>query len=228
MFRNVTLERFSSASSIINSLKEDADFHKYCIQEKLNQGPLNHFSVVNNIFYLIESGFVIGSRNMGFGEQLPILLQSGDFPYLPSYIEETPQSMECEALTEVTWWRIDTSFFQKIIANDLLTTRLAKSERNIQEHALMDRMHPEQRIYFSLHIMMQLGSEVKANVLKLPVFVDVEKLAAYAVTSIDYTGDILQALQEKNIISTEKTPWVIEDITAFHTLLESENIFAQP
>ncbi|EUJ26572.1 hypothetical protein [Listeria cornellensis] len=62
----------------------------------------------------------------------------------------------------------------------------------------MDRMHPEERIYFSLHILMRFGSPIENNTRQLSNFVTSEKIAEYAVTPIDYTIDILQKFPRTN------------------------------
>lgn len=210
-------------SHILTLLKMAPDFHHYCVQEELKKGTTIPASHLSDNLYLIESGFLSCLRDIGTDEPLHIILQAGDFPYLPSDDEEPPEITACEALTDVTWWKINTSFFKKMTHqkdsdNAIFTKHSDKSRKNIEDHFLLDRMHPEERIYFTLLTLMHLGSPVESNVIQLPAFVDHQKIAEYAFTPLDYTSDILNQLQGNQLL--EKNG-MITDVTAFNAILEN-------
>lgn len=227
MSTNNTAE--DTASHILTLLKNDADFHNHCTQEVLKTGSTIPLSSLNNSLYLIENGFLSCLRDIGLDEHLHMLLQPGDFSSLPSDSEEIPEIIECKALTEVTYWKIDTAFFKKIMCREapdgeIFAKHVTKSRKNIEEHFQMDRMHPEERIYFSLHLMMQLSSPISTNVTQLPSFVTNETIAQYALTPANYTLNVLQQLQEELILSIGVDHWLIIDVAAFHTILQAKNI----
>lgn len=215
-----------TTSQILSLLKTAPDFHNNCIQEHLQTGSTIPVSHLSQNLYLIESGFLSCLRDIGTDEYLHIILQAGDFPYLLSDDEETPEIMACEALTDVTYWKIDISFFKKMTQqndsdNAIFTAHSNKSRKNIENHFLLDRMHPEERIYFTLLTLMRLGSPVESNTVQLPAFVNHQKIAEYALTPLDYTTDILNQLQENQLLEKNGT---ITNVTAFNALLESKNI----
>lgn len=98
-----------------------------------------------------------------------------------------------------------------------------RSSKNIAEHFLMDQMHPEERIYFSLLILMRLGYLTATNTAQIPAFVTYEKIAKYSLTSADFTTKILNKLQKNSLISLDNN-WVITNVIAFNTMLASKNI----
>ncbi|MBC6310716.1 Crp/Fnr family transcriptional regulator [Listeria sp. FSL L7-1582] len=168
-------------------------------------------------------------RDIDLDEHLHMLLQPGDFSSLPSDSEEIPEITECRALTEVTYWEIDTAFFKKMMSREdpdgeIFTKHVIKSRKNIEEHFLMDRMHPEDRIYFSLLMMMPLSSPLSTNVTQLPSFVSNETIAEFAITPVNYTLNVLQQLQEEQMLSIGVDHWLIIDVAAFHTILQAKNI----
>ncbi|WAO21910.1 cyclic nucleotide-binding domain-containing protein [Paenilisteria newyorkensis] len=211
---------------ILTLLQMAPDFHHYCVQEALKTGDTIPASHLGDNLYLIESGFLSCLRDIGTDEYLHIILQAGDFPYLPSDDEETPEIMACEALTDVTWWKIDPSFFNETVRQKdpdqaFFTTHSDKSRKNIENHFLLDRMHPEERIYFTLLNLIRLGSPIASNAIQLPAFADHQKIAEYALTPLDYTTDILNQLQANQLLEKNGT---ITNVTAFNAILESKNI----
>ncbi|WP_430536626.1 hypothetical protein [Listeria rocourtiae] len=213
---------------ILASLKKDPYFYTYCTQQKLTIGSTVPLINCTHNLYFIESGFIQCLRDIGTDEPLHIIMQPGDFPYLPFNSEDYPEITACEALTDIILWKIDISFFKKMMHLENLDETIFaihsdKSSKNIEEHFLMDRLHPEERIYFSLLIMMRLGSLGTADTAQLPAFVTYEKIAEYSLTSVDFTAEILNNLQKNNLISLDDN-WTITNVIAFNAMLASKNI----
>lgn len=88
---------------ILALLKKDPNFHTYCIRKTVTIGSRIPVTSLNHNLYLIESGFIQCLRDIGTDEPLHMIMQPGDFPYLPFNSEDYPEIIACEALTDITF-----------------------------------------------------------------------------------------------------------------------------
>lgn len=229
MYLKETIDNFATGSNILKLLKKDAQFNHHCIEERFPMGQELLFDKRREYIYLIESGYVKYTYEGETQKKFSFFVQSGDLPFLPLFSEEIPTKSRLEALTDVTWWRIDFSFFKQMLLledprNYILLSCLARTRRELYAIAVRDRLNSKERVYFSLLSLIDLGFRKDTNMVELPIFLTYERLAELSNTSKGYTSKVLLNLREEKVLLSNKKPWVISDVKKLKELLGADNL----
>lgn len=174
------------------------------MEERVPKGQELLFGKRRDYFYLIEQGFVKYTYAGETGKNFSFFTPAGSFPFLPMYEEDIPTKSKLEALTDVTWWRIDFSFLKQTLLledprNYILLHFAARTRRELYAIAVKDRLNSKERIYFSIISLINMGFRIETNTVELPIFLTYESLAELSNTSKGYASKVLLELrQEKN------------------------------
>ncbi|MBC1984941.1 Crp/Fnr family transcriptional regulator [Listeria booriae] len=229
MYLKETIDSFASNANILKLLKKDAQFNHHCIEEMVSKGTELIYNRDREYFYLIEQGYVKYEYDGQLGQRFHFLFGPGSFPFLPIYEDDVPNISKVEILADVRWWRVEFSFFKKVMRvedprNYILLAYMARTRRELYAITIQDRLNSQDRIYFSLLSLIDLGFRQKNNSVELPIFLTYKRLAEFSNTSKGYTSKVLSELRAKKILISSKKPWVITDVEELRRLLGADQL----
>ncbi|MBC2172944.1 Crp/Fnr family transcriptional regulator [Listeria booriae] len=224
MYQKEMLQSIASPSNVLKILKKNDLFYDHCIEERLAKGEIVTTARQPKYFYLIEYGYLKYKYTGLLGIDFSYIVQPGDFPLLPITEEDTPIASEFTALTKVTWWKIDFSFFRKLIMQEengdlILLQHLLNNRTKLFYNVIRDRMDGKGSLYFTLDKLLDMGFRKGVNEVELPEFLTYDLLAELSHTSRAFAAQVLADLRSKGVLLSNKKPWIVTDEKLLRQLL---------
>ncbi|MBC2159696.1 Crp/Fnr family transcriptional regulator [Listeria booriae] len=224
MYQKEMLQSLASPSNVLKILKKNDLFYDHCIEERLAKGEIVTTSRQPKYFYLIEYGHLKYKYTGLLGIDFSYIVQPGDFPLLPITEEDSPLASEFTALTKVTWWKIDFSFFRKLIMQEengdlILLQHLLNNRTKLFYNVIRDRMDGKGSIYFTLDKLLDMGFRKGVNEVELPEFLTYDLLAELSHTSRAFAAQVLADLRRQGVLLSNKKPWIVTDEKLLRQLL---------
>ena len=174
--------------------------------------------------YIIHSGKVKISRNVGDQEAILAYLGQGEFFGEMAILNNKPRSATAEILEDSKLLVIDPKTFETIIKNNAevafrmikkLADRIGEADKKIELLMIKDI---NSRVVHTLESLIESVGIKKDGGMLLPVSVD--ELIAKAEVAADYAHDVLDKLKKANIITVSPEGVFIQDVVKLRKFVE--------
>ncbi|MBC1501978.1 Crp/Fnr family transcriptional regulator [Listeria weihenstephanensis] len=230
MYDRDEIKSLASFSNILRLLKKDPEFSRYCTQHRVPKGNVLTIAEDKQFCYLVESGYLQYSYVGEFATGYFFFIKPGRFASLPFLKDQLPAMAKLLAVTDVVWWKIDFEFLRKMLLledpkNFVILNHALEAAFNFYMMTKKYLSTSEERIYFCLVRLVDVGINIRENQVELPLFLTYDRLAYLSNASKGYTANILTKLREDNILDASKKPWIITDVARLKAKL---NIMDMP